>query len=271
MNAVTASPAVSEPLVLQSRAGAVLHLTLNRPSQFNALSQQMLTALHEALQAAAADRSVCVVVIGAAGKAFCAGHDLRQILDNPRAEYYRELFAQCARLMLQIRALPQPVIARVQGVATAGGCQLVASCDLAVAASTARFATSGINIGLFCSTPAVPLARNIGQKQAFEMLVTGEFIDAEAARQRGLVNRVVAPEELDTEVGRLAESILAKPAHIIAAGKQMFYRQNEMGLDAAYQLAVQTMACNVADAAAQEGIDAFLGKRKPSWSTGSGS
>jgi len=268
MNAIAPRAAASDPLLLQRREVGVLHLTLNRPLQYNALSEEMLAALRQGLIDAAREPQVRVVVIGAAGKAFCAGHDLRQILDNPRPAYYRELFQQCARVMAQIRALPQPVIARVQGLATAGGCQLVASCDLAVAATGARFATSGINIGLFCSTPAVPLTRNIAQKQAFEMLVTGEFIDAQTACDRGLINRVVALEQLDEEVGRLAAAIVAKPAHIIAAGKQMFYRQGEMGLDAAYQLAVQTMACNVADPAAQEGIDAFLNKRKPSWSGG---
>jgi len=268
MNAIAPQAAASDLPLLQRREVGVLHLTLNRPLQYNALSEEMLAALRQGLIDAAREPQVRVVVIGAAGKAFCAGHDLRQILDNPRPAYYRELFQQCARVMAQIRALPQPVIARVQGLATAGGCQLVASCDLAVAATGARFATSGINIGLFCSTPAVPLTRNIAQKQAFEMLVTGEFIDAQTACDRGLINRVVALEQLDEEVGRLAAAIVAKPAHIIAAGKQMFYRQGEMGLDAAYQLAVQTMACNVADPAAQEGIDAFLNKRKPSWSGG---
>jgi len=225
----------------------------------------MLAALRAALAGIGADAAVRVLVIGGAGKAFCAGHDLRQIQANPRPEYHRWLFAECAKLMAQLRALPQPVIARVQGIATAGGCQLVASCDLAVAASTARFATSGINIGLFCATPAVPLARNIGQKQAFEMLITGDFIDAETARERGLVNRVVPPDQLDDEIGRLADSILAKPARIVAAGKALFYRQQDMGIDAAYQLAVQAMACNLLEPAAQEGIDAFLHKRKPAW------
>jgi len=170
--------------------------------------------------------------------------------------------------MAQIRELPQPVIARVQGVATAGGCQLVASCDLAVAAAEARFAVSGINIGLFCSTPAVPLSRNIGQKQAFEMLITGEFIDAETARERGLVNRVVPAAGLDAQIDRLAAAILAKPARILAAGKALFYRQQEMGIAAAYQLAVQAMACNVLEADAQEGIAAFLDKRAPVWRAG---
>lgn len=256
----------ADPLLLWRQDGGVLHLTLNRPLQYNALSEEMLAALREALTRVGADASVRVLVLGAAGKAFCAGHDLRQLREQPRLAYYQDLFAQCAALMGQIRTLPQPVIARVQGLATAGGCQLVASCDLAVAADTARFAVSGINIGLFCSTPAVPLARNMGQKQAFEMLVTGEFIDAPTALARGLVNRVVAPEQLDAEIEHLAAAIVAKPARALAAGKALFYRQQDMGIDAAYQLAVQTMACNVLEADAQEGIDAFLAKRKPNWS-----
>jgi len=255
----------TEPLLLRQRDGAVLRLTLNRPLQYNALSEDMLAALREALAGVAADHSVRVLVLGGAGKAFCAGHDLRQIRDNARLDYLQRLFTECARVMAQIRALPQPVIARVHGVATAGGCQLVASCDLAVAAAAARFAVSGINIGLFCSTPAVPLSRNMGQKQAFEMLVTGDFIDAETARVRGLVNRVVPEAQLDAEIDRLAAAITAKPAQVVAAGKALFYRQQEMGIDAAYQLAVQAMACNVLDADAQEGIAAFLDKRKPLW------
>jgi enoyl-CoA hydratase/carnithine racemase len=264
MNA-EASPAAPEPLIVERHAGGVLHLGLNRPLQYNALSEEMLGALGVALDRVAADAAVRVLVIGGAGKAFCAGHDLRQIQANARLDYYRWLFAECARCMKKLRALPQPVIARVHGIATAGGCQLVASCDLAVASDAARFATSGINIGLFCSTPAVPVARNMGQKQAFEMLVTGDFIDAQEARARGLVNRVVPAAQLDDEIDRLAASIVAKPAHIVAAGKALFYRQQEMGIDAAYQLAVQAMACNVIEADAQEGIDAFLHKRAPAW------
>ncbi|SPE32010.1 Enoyl-CoA hydratase [Burkholderiales bacterium] len=266
MNAIIAdSSSPATPLLARTQVGAVLHLTLNRPQQYNALSEEMLAALRQALADIAGDASVRVLVLGAAGKAFCAGHDLRQIRSNPRPDYYRWLFAECAQLMGQIRALPQPVIARVHGIATAGGCQLVASCDLAVAATSARFATSGINIGLFCATPAVPLTRNVGQKPAFEMLFTGDFIDADIARERGLVNRVVPLERLDEEIGLLANSILAKPAHVVAAGKELFYRQQEMGIDAAYQLAVQAMACNLLEPVAQEGIDAFLGKRKPNW------
>jgi enoyl-CoA hydratase/carnithine racemase len=265
MNAQVQPGADADPL-LWRQEGGVLHLTLNRPQQYNALSEEMLAALGAAFTRIAGDASVRVVVLGGAGRAFCAGHDLRQIRARAHLDYVQRLFADCARLMAQIRHLPQPVVARVQGVATAGGCQLVASCDLAVASEAARFAVSGINAGLFCATPAVPLARNVGQKEAFEMLVTGEFIDAQTARTRGLVNRVVPEAELDAEIGRLAASIVAKPAKVLAAGKAMFYRQQDMGIDAAYQLAVQTMACNVMEPEALEGIDAFLEKRKPNWS-----
>ncbi len=264
MTPIDASTAQPPPL-LRANAGGVLRLTLNRPQQYNALSEEMLAALRAALEAAAADPDVRVVVLAAAGKAFCAGHDLREIQQNRRLDYYQWLFAECARMVGQIRSLPQPVIARVQGLATAGGCQLVAACDLAVAADTARFAASGINIGLFCATPAVPLARNMVQKQAFEMLFTGEFIDAATARDRGLVNRVASADALDAQVDALAAAILAKPPGIVAAGKALFYRQQEMGTTAAYQLAVQAMASNVMDPVAQEGISAFLGKRAPDW------
>jgi len=259
------------PLLGRVQSGPILHLTLNRPLQYNALSEEMLGALRREFAQIRSDGSVRVVVLGGAGKAFCAGHDLRQIRDNANADFHRWLFSECAQLMGQLRALPQPVIARVHGLATAGGCQLVASCDLAVASRDARFATSGINIGLFCATPAVALTRNIAQKPAFEMLFTGEFIDADSARALGLVNRVVAPERLDEEIERLASSILSKPAHIVAAGKELFYRQQEMGVEAAYQLATQAMACNLQEPDAQEGIDAFLNKRRPNWlSTGRG-
>jgi len=199
-----------EPHVVERRRDAVAFLTLNRPAQYNALSEEMLAELQARLAALAADRSVRVVVLGGAGKAFCAGHDLKQMKANPSLEYYQRLFDDCSRLMLQIQALPQPVIARVHGIATAAGCQLVAMCDLAVAADDARFAVSGINVGLFCSTPSVPLSRNVGRKAAFEMLVTGEFIDAPAAVQRGLINRCVPADRLDQEINRLAAAIVAK-------------------------------------------------------------
>jgi enoyl-CoA hydratase/carnithine racemase len=184
---------------------------------------------------------------------------------SPRLDYYQKLFADCAKMMLRIQTMPQPVIARVHGIATAAGCQLVAMCDLAVAADVAKFAVSGINVGLFCSTPSVALSRNVGRKQAFEMLVTGDFIDAATARERGLVNRVVSLDQLDAEVAKLAASIVAKPALAIALGKGAFYKQLEMGIEAAYQLAGQTMACNMVDECAQEGVDAFMNKRPPAW------
>ena len=206
-----------------------------------------------------------VVVIGAQGKAFCPGHDLKQMKANPSLEYYQSLFAQCTKLMMTIQRLHVPVIARVHGIATAAGCQLVAMCDLAVASSDAKFAVSGINVGLFCSTPGVALSRNVGRKQAFEMLVTGDFIDAETARERGLVNRVVPADQLDAEIDKLITSILSKPGSALAMGKDLFYRQLETGIEAAYQLAGQTMACNMIDEAAQEGVQAFMEKRKPKW------
>jgi enoyl-CoA hydratase/carnithine racemase len=254
------------PWVLQQRAGQVAHLTLNRPAQYNALSEEMLGALYASLDAIAADSSVRVVVLGGAGKAFCAGHDLRQMKANANLGYYQQLFEECSRLMMRIQSLPQPVIARVQGVATAAGCQLVAMCDLAVAAESARFAVSGINVGLFCATPSVPLSRNVGRKTAFEMLVTGEFIDAAAAVARGLVNRCVPDDRLDQEIEKLAEAIAAKPASVIAAGKALFYRQLELGVAAAYELAGHSMARNMIDGVAQEGVAAFIEKRTPSWS-----
>ena len=252
-------------LVLRHDSGGIATLTLNRAAQFNVLSEQMMSALQAALQAIANDDAVRVVVLAAEGRAFCAGHDLKQMRATPGLDYYQALFKQCSKLMLTIQQLPQPVIARVQGIATAAGCQLVAMCDLAVASSAASFAVSGINVGLFCATPSVALSRNIARKQAMEMLLTGDFIDARTALERGLVNRVVAPEQLDAEVAVLAASILAKPAVAVAMGKQLFYRQLEMGIDAAYQLAGQTMACNMMDDAALEGVQAFIDKRAPNW------
>ncbi len=253
------------PYVLLSHANGVATLTLNRGEKFNPLSEEMLAELQAAFNSIASDNSVRVVVLAASGKAFCAGHDLKQMRADPSAAYYKKLFNQCSQLMLTIQKMPQPVIARVQGIATAAGCQLVAMCDLAVAVSEAKFAVSGVNYGLFCSTPSVGLSRNIARKQAMEMLLTGEFIDAETARERGLINRVVAADALDSEIKKLSDSILAKPAVAIAMGKQLFYRQLEMGIDAAYQLAGETMACNMMDEAALEGVQAFIEKRPPSW------
>ena len=253
------------PYVLHEREGGVVRLTLNRGEKFNPLSEQMLTALQTELDQIARDNSVRVVILAARGKAFCAGHDLKQMRASPSAAYYKKLFDQCSKMMLTIQQMPQPVIARVQGIAAAAGCQLVAMCDLAVASSEAKFAVSGINYGLFCSTPSVGLSRNLGRKQAMEMLLTGEFIDAQSALERGLINRVVSADDLDKAIASLAESILAKPAVSIAMGKQLFYRQLEMGISAAYQLAGETMACNMMDEAALEGVQAFIEKRTPDW------
>ena len=257
---------IAEQYVLSTRdERGVATLMLNRPQQFNALSQEMMAALQTELEALDDDESVGVVVIGAQGKAFCPGHDLKQMKANPSLEYYQSLFTQCTKLMMTIQRLHAPVIARVHGIATAAGCQLVAMCDLAVASEDARFAVSGINVGLFCSTPGVALSRNVGRKQAFEMLVTGDFIDAGTARERGLVNRVVPADQLDAEIEKVIASILSKPGSAVAMGKDLFYRQLETGIEAAYQLAGQTMACNMIDESAQEGVQAFMEKRAPKW------
>ena len=251
--------------VIVERDGPVATVRLNRPAAFNALSEATLGALADAFDAVGADPSIRVVVLAAAGRAFCAGHDLREMRADPSPTYYRELFDRCTRVMMAIQRLPQPVVARVQGVATAAGCQLVAMCDLAVASDEARFAVSGINLGLFCSTPAVALARNVGRKRAFEMLMTGEFIDAQTASAIGLVNHAVPVDRLDDEVARLAARIAAQPPTAVRMGKGLFYRQLEMGIEAAYQLAGQTMACNMMDDDALEGVQAFLDKRQPGW------
>ena len=254
------------PLVLHERdTRGVVTLTLNRPQAFNALSEGMLEALQHELDRVAADAQARVVVIAAAGKAFCAGHDLKEMRAEPSLDYYERLFAQCGRMMMSIQKLPVPVIARVHGIATAAGCQLVAMCDLAVASRDARFAVSGINVGLFCSTPSVALSRNLSRKAAFEMLVTGEFISANQALDRGLVNRVASAQQLDAQIDSLIDSILDKPRVAIAMGKALFYRQIETDIEAAYADAGETMACNFVDAAAQEGVAAFLEKRKPRW------
>jgi enoyl-CoA hydratase/carnithine racemase len=264
MNSIHQNTALDPPVLKTCREG-VAHLTLNRPAQYNALSEEMLGALHDALTDIAADSSVRVVVLGGAGKAFCAGHDLKQMKANANLEYYQRLFDDCSRLMLKIQALPQPVIAKVHGIATAAGCQLVAMCDLCIGTTDSRFAVSGVNVGLFCATPSVPLSRNVGRKEAFEMLVTGDFIDAATAMRRGLINRCVAPERLDAEVDALAAVIAAKPPSVIAAGKALFYSQIELGIEPAYRLAGQAMACNLIGDAAQEGVAAFIEKRTPRW------
>ena len=255
-----------QPLVLMQRdARGVVTLTLNRPDAFNALSESLLDALQTELHAVADDPQARVVVIGAAGKAFCAGHDLKEMRAEPSLGYYENLFAHCARMMLAIQKLPVPVIARVHGTATAAGCQLVAMCDLAVAVQEARFAVSGVNLGLFCSTPAVALSRNLGRKAAFEMLVTGRFISADEALAKGLLNRVVPADRLDAEVEDLVAAIVAKPRVPLALGKQLYYRQLEAGIEDAYADAGRTMACNMMDESALEGVQAFIDKRPPAW------
>ena len=257
-----------EPFVINTRdSRGVVTLTLNRPLAFNALSEGMLTALQRELDAIQVDHTARVVVLAAAGKAFCAGHDLKEMRAEPSLAYYQKLFDQCTRVMLSVQALSVPVIARVQGIATAAGCQLVAMCDLAVAASTARFAVSGVNLGLFCSTPSVALARNLPRKQAMEMLLTGDFIDAQEAFTRGLVNRVAEPEALDAAVESLVRSIVAKPRVAIAIGKAQFYRQVETGVEQAYAIAGEAMACNMMDEAALEGVQAFIEKRPARWAS----
>jgi enoyl-CoA hydratase/carnithine racemase len=257
---------MSDPLVLVAKdPRGVVTFTLNRPQAFNALSEAMLEALQREIDALSKDETARVLVIAGAGKAFCAGHDLKEMRAEPSQAYYERLFAQCGRMMTSLQRLPVPVIARVHGIATAAGCQLVAMCDLAVAASGARFAVSGINVGLFCATPGVALTRNVGRKAAFEMLVTGDFIDAQEAKARGLVNRVVDAAQLDTEVEQLAAGIVAKPRVAVAMGKQLFYRQIEVGIAAAYEDAQRTMACNMMDRSALEGVQAFIEKRPPAW------
>jgi enoyl-CoA hydratase/carnithine racemase len=246
-------------------ARGVVTLTLDRPQSFNALSEGMLAALQAELDAVTTDETARAVVIAATGKAFCAGHDLKEMRATPSLPYYEALFAQCSRMMLTIQRLPVPVIARVQGIATAAGCQLVAACDLAVAADSARFAVSGVNLGLFCSSPSVPLTRNVARKPAFEMLVTGEFISADEARSRGLVNRVASMEALDGALESLVAAIVAKPRSAITLGKALFYRQIESGAEAAYEDAARTMACNMMEADTLEGVQAFIDKRKPAW------
>ena len=253
------------PLVRRHEADGVTTLTLNRPTHFNALSEEMLEALGVELDRVADDAHVRCVVIAAEGRAFCAGHDLKQMRANPEETYYQQLFTRCGAVMQAIVELPVPVIARVQGLATAAGCQLVASCDLAVAARSSRFAVSGINAGLFCSTPAVALSRNVGRKRAMEMLFTGEFIDADQARDWGLVNRVADDEALDEVLGKLTASICAKSAVAVRTGKAMFHRQLAMPLDEAYAYAGEVMACNMMAEDAGEGIDAFIEKRPPQW------
>ncbi len=255
----------TEALVLREDRDGIATLTLNRPQQLNPLSSEMIDALRGELDLASSDPSVRVVILGGDGRAFSAGHDLRQMRAHPDRAYYDELFRRCAALMESVIALPQPVIARVQGIATAAGCQLVATCDLAVAAEEARFATSGIGVGLFCSTPSVALSRNVSRKHAFEMLFTGDFIDAPTALAFGLVNRVVPTRELESATRELAGKIVAKSPTAVRSGKKMFYHQLGLSTADAYEYAADVMAGDMMSEDATEGIDAFLEKRKPTW------
>lgn len=255
----------SEPLVIRENLGSVVTLTLNRPKQFNALSVDMLSAMQTELDSIAQDSSIRVVVIAANGKAFCAGHNLKEMRANPEKAFQRALFEQCSQMMLTINRMPQVVIAKVEGIATAAGCQLVAACDLAVASDNAKFATSGISVGLFCSTPAVAVSRNLSRKQAFEMLITGEFIDAHTALHQGLINRVASAEQLDTTLQSLIDSIIAKSSVALTTGKTMFYNQLDMALAEAYEYASEVMSCNMMADDVSEGIDAFIEKRPAVW------
>lgn len=251
--------------LLLTREGGVATLTLNRPQQYNALCSSLLASMQAAVDEIAADATVRVLVIAGSGKAFCAGHDLKEMRAQRDPGFSAHAFAQCSRLMLSLTRMPQPAIARVHGFAFAAGCQLVAQCDLAVASTAAQFATSGVNFGLFCSTPGVALARNVSRKQAMEMLLTGEPIDARTALERGLVNRVVEPDALDAAVASLARAILDKTPVAVAAGKRAFYEQIDAPLEQAYTIATQAMAGNMMTHDAAEGIDAFAAKRKPRW------
>ena len=262
---VSADQVADQLILLREDGDGVTTLTLNRPRQYNALSGEMLTELQTALDDIDQDDSIRVVIIAANGNAFCPGHDLKEIRGSEAREFHQALFDKCSKMMLMINQLQQPVIARVNGIATAAGCQLVANCDLAVASDEARFAVSGINVGLFCSTPAVPLSRNMGRKQAMHMLLTGDFISAQIAQQYGLVNEVVPPAELEQATLVLAQKIIAKSAHAIKLGKEMFYKQLPMDLSDAYAYAAERMACNMDSHDAREGIDAFIQKRKPEW------
>ncbi len=255
----------NDPLVIREDREGVVTLTLNRPKQFNALSVEMLAAMQIELDSIEVDNTIQVVVIAANGKAFCAGHNLKEMRANADKASHSALFAQCSQMMLTINRMPQVVIAKVQGIATAAGCQLVATCDLAVAVDSAKFATSGINVGLFCSTPAVAVSRNLSRKQAFEMLITGEFIDAHSALQQGLINRVAPAEQLDATLQSLIDAITAKSSVAVTTGKTMFYNQLNMGLADAYDYASEVMVCNMMADDVTEGIDAFIEKRHAVW------
>jgi enoyl-CoA hydratase/carnithine racemase len=259
----TTEAAHSQPVLIQTSANGVTVLRLNRPSKLNALSRELLVALQEALNGIAADPDARCVVIEGAGKAFCAGHDLAQMRQSNSIERHKDLFEACSRVMMSIVQLPVPVIAKVHGTATAAGCQLVASCDLAIASHSAKFAVSGINVGLFCSTPSVALSRNVSAKNAFDMLVTGDFIDAQTAVSIGLINQRVEADALDAAVAAKVDSILGKDPHSIRLGKAMFHKQRQMELSEAYEFAGNVMAENMMAPDTCEAIDAFIAKRPP--------
>lgn len=255
----------AEAMLLREDAGGITTLTLNRPDARNALSRAMIAAIQDELDLIAGDPSVRAVIFAANGPAFCAGHDMRELVTNKSPEFYDELFHACGRMMTSIMSLPQPVIARVQGMATAAGCQLVATCDLAVAVDSAQFATPGVHIGLFCSTPMVALSRNVGRKQAMEMLILGDPLPAQRALEYGLVNKVVAADALDSAIGDMTSKILDKSGYTIKVGKEAFYRQLECGVEEAYAYTAKVMAENMMSHDAQEGVGAFVEKRKPVW------
>jgi enoyl-CoA hydratase/carnithine racemase len=261
----TSATAATQGVLLRSDAGGVVTLTMNRPEARNALSVELMTAMREELRAIEQDRAIRVVVIAGSGPAFSAGHDLREMRANPGRQAYETLFAQCSDLMLAIMRLPQPVIAKVHATAFAAGCQLVASCDLAVASTAAKFATPGVNIGLFCSTPMVAVSRDVPRKRILEMLLTGDAIDAETAATLGLVNRAVPPERLDAVVGEFVQKIIAKSPYVLKIGKEAFYRQLDLGIAEAYAYASEVMTINMLARDAAEGIDAFLQRRPPTW------
>ena len=249
-------------LIVERPENGLAILRLNRPERYNALSEGLLNELQSQLDLIATDKTIRVVILAAQGKAFCAGHDLKEMLIEPSLAYYQRLFGLCTRMMMTIQKMPQVVIAQVQGVATAAGCQLVAMADLAVASEDAQFAVSGINLGLFCSTPAVALSRNLSRKQAFELLMTGQFISARLALEKGLINQIVPPVDLARATLNLARTVLEKPPMAVATGKALFYRQQEMGIEAAYQLAGQSMACNMMDEHTLLSVKSFTSKSK---------
>jgi enoyl-CoA hydratase/carnithine racemase len=255
----------TEPALVVDTANGIATITLNRPTQFNALSSALIADLQVELDRVAADTSVRVIVLAGNGRGFCAGHDLKEIRAMDDVADVEALFSRCSRMMMTITTLPQPVIAKVHGIATAAGCQLVATCDLAVASSAAKFATPGVNIGAFCATPSVALGRAVGRKHAMEMLLTGEMIDAQRAYEIGLVNRVTPPDELDATVLQLATLIASKSSRAIASGKQVFYQQLDMSLRDAYGIAGHSIACDFFSDDGREGVDAFLGKRPAKW------